>query len=72
MLGERENQFSLTRVALSTGGAAKSKFLSVRFALLPSESFRRGIPLRRYTHRFRQHPVSRLIKICRAWRSRLG
>ena len=29
MLGETENQFSVTRVALSTGGAAKSKFLSV-------------------------------------------
>ena len=29
MLGEPENQFSLTRAALSTGGRAKSKFLSV-------------------------------------------
>jgi len=29
MLGETENQFSLTRAALSTGGRAKSKFLSV-------------------------------------------
>lgn len=29
MLGESENQFSLTRAALSTGGCAKSKFLPV-------------------------------------------
>jgi sulfatase maturation enzyme AslB (radical SAM superfamily) len=29
MLGEPKNQFSLTRAALSTGGRAKSKFLSV-------------------------------------------
>ena len=29
MLGETENQFSLTRGALSTVGRAKSKFLSV-------------------------------------------
>ena len=29
MLGETNNQFSLTRAALSTGGRAKSKFLSV-------------------------------------------
>jgi prepilin-type N-terminal cleavage/methylation domain-containing protein len=28
MLGEPENQFSLTRVALSTRGCAKSEFLS--------------------------------------------
>jgi hypothetical protein len=28
--GEPENQFSLIRAALSTGGRAKSKFLSVR------------------------------------------
>ncbi len=30
MLGEIKNQFSLTRAALSTGGRAQSKFLSVR------------------------------------------
>jgi hypothetical protein len=29
MLGETNNQFSLTRAALITGGCAKSKFLSV-------------------------------------------
>ena len=29
MLGETQNQFSLTRAALSTGGRAKSKFLSL-------------------------------------------
>ena len=29
MLGETKNQFSLTRAALSTGGRAKSDFLSV-------------------------------------------
>jgi hypothetical protein len=29
MLGEPENQFSLTRAALSTSGRAKSDFLSV-------------------------------------------
>jgi len=29
MLGEPKNHFSLTRAALSTGGRAKSKFLSV-------------------------------------------
>ncbi|MGO8930709.1 MAG: hypothetical protein ACLQU3_27945 [Limisphaerales bacterium] len=34
MFGELENQFSLTRAALSTGGRAKSKFLSVVDALL--------------------------------------
>jgi hypothetical protein len=30
MLGEPENQFSLTRAALSTSGHAKSDFLSVQ------------------------------------------
>jgi len=30
MLGETKNQFSLTRAALSTGGRAKSNFLSVK------------------------------------------
>jgi len=32
MLGETENQLYLTRAALSTGGRAKSKFLSVAFS----------------------------------------
>src|SRR6266853_1388266 len=33
MLGEPENQFSLTRAALSTGGRAKSDFLSVQLSV---------------------------------------
>ena len=33
MLGELNNKFSLTRVALSTGGRAKSKFLCAAFGL---------------------------------------
>jgi hypothetical protein len=32
MLGEPENQFSLTRGAISTVGPAKSNFLSVQFS----------------------------------------
>lgn len=35
MLGEIKNQFSLTRAVLSTGGRAKSKFLSVQFNCRP-------------------------------------
>jgi hypothetical protein len=38
MLGETKNQFSLTRAALSTGGRAKSKFLSVHFETMSGEA----------------------------------
>ena len=41
MLGETQNQFSFTRVALSTGGREKTNFLSVRAPTLPDYVARR-------------------------------